>query len=174
MHAKTRSAVLVVSILIAGCSLLADDHERPDPPNGPVAAEIEPGLLDDSTHLDADDAVAVSRDYLARMRPIIAAPELHVVARITSARAMRGTDAWTVDPCIPRADDPTTVWVTHGEGDFLNLVDFAWSRHFGQFDQGFDLECRGAAPSGSIVIDDTTGYILGVYPGEHEGLQSPD
>ena len=71
-----------------------------------------------------------------------------------------------LDPCIPRVEDPTTVWVTRGVGDYLNLVDFAWSQQFGQFDVGFDLACRGAAPSGTIVIDDTTGYILGVYPGD--------
>jgi hypothetical protein len=104
------------------------------------------------------------------MRHQIAAPELHVVAAFDHAWAVPGTDAWQIDPCIPRVDDPTTVWVLRGGGDFLNLVDFAWSRNFGQFDVGFEIACRGAAASGTIVVDDTTGYILGVYPGQHDGL----
>lgn len=37
-------------------------------------------------------------------------------------------------------------------GDFLNLDDLPWSSR------------GGADPSGSIVIDDTSGTILGVYP----------
>ena len=176
MRSSATRSLVVIALLTAGCSWLSSDHlDRPDPRNREVAAEIHPGLLNDGEPaLSADAAVAISRDYLARMRPTIAAPELHVVADITAASAVRGADAWMLDPCIPRVDDPTTVWVTRGVGDYLNLVDFAWSRHFGQFDAGFDLACRGAAASGTIVIDDTTGYILGVYPGEHQGLQPPE
>jgi hypothetical protein len=160
------SALLLLTILVSACALLQAE-ERPDPPNGPVAAEIAPDLLDEPAHT-ADDAVAISREFLDRMRPIIAAPELHVVASIATAHAVKGTNAWMIDPCIPQVDDQTTVWITEGVGDYLNLVDFAWSHNFGQFDEGFALACQGTAPSGTIVIDDTTGYILGVYPGDRD------
>jgi hypothetical protein len=161
-----RAATIVAVVALAACNLNA---EAPDPPNPPVVADVRTSF---PLSLTADEAVAVARDYLARMRHEIAEPELHRVAAFGHAWAVPGTDAWQIDPCIPRVQDPTTVWVLRGSGDFLNLVDFAWSRNFGQFDVGFDLACRGAAPSGTIVVDDTTGYILGVYPGEHDGLQS--
>jgi hypothetical protein len=166
-------ALLALVLLTAACGLASDLQELPDPPNLLVATTVHPGLLDDP-RLRPDAAVSIGRDFLARMRPIIAAPELHVVASFTSADAVQGTAAWSIDPCIPKVDDATTVWVLRGEGDFLNLVDFVWSRSFGQFDEGFDLACRGAERSGTIVVDDTTGYILGVYPGDHAGLHAPD
>jgi hypothetical protein len=164
---RPRILLTALTLILAGCGPAS---EAPDPPNAPVEAESR-ALFPLS--MDPDEAVAVSRDFLARMRHWIAAPALHRVADIDAVWAISAGDAWQLDPCIPRLDDPTSVWVTRGTGDYLNLTDFAWSRSFGQFDQGFALACRGAAPSGTIVIDDTTGYILGIYPGDHDGLQ-PD
>jgi hypothetical protein len=159
--------MLLAVIAIVACGPNAD---APDPPNPVVIADVR---TDFPLSLGADRAVAVGRDYLQRMRREIAAPELHRVAVFDRVWAVAGSDAWQLDPCIPHVDDPTTVWVLRGTGDFLNLVDFAWSKNFGQLDAGFDLACRGAAGSGTIVVDDTTGYILGVYPGDHDGLQAP-
>ena len=118
----------------------------------------------------SDDVVGVTRQYLAAMRREIASPEIHLPANVTTAWAVPASEAWTIDPCIPRRTVTGAVWVTRCVGDYLNLHDFPWSTHFGQFDEGFDLACRGAAPSGTMVIDDTTGEILGVFPGEHGGL----
>lgn len=162
-----RAGMLLAVVALASCSPSAD---APDPPNPFVVADVR---TDFPLSLGADRAVAIGRDYLQRMRREIAAPELHEVAVIDHVWALAGSQAWQIDPCIPRVDDATTVWVLRGTGDFLNLVDFAWSKNFGQFDAGFDLACRGAATSGTIVVDDVTGYILGVYPGGHDGLQAP-
>ena len=93
MRPAARRTVAVVAFLTAGCSWLSSDgRNAPDPPNAEVVAEIHPGLLNEEPALSADAAIAISRDYLGRMRPIIAAPELHVVANIT---AVTGSEART-------------------------------------------------------------------------------
>jgi hypothetical protein len=143
--------------------------ERPDLPNQAVAADIRVAALERTK----EDAIGTTRQYLAAMRREIASPQIHVPANVTAVWAVPAMDAWTIDPCIPRQSDAHPVWITRGVGDYLNLHDFAWSRHFGQFDAGFALACQGAAASGTVVVDDASGEILGIFPGEHDGLEPP-
>jgi len=155
------------SCFVWGCNQGAP--ERPDPPNQKVDADIRT----DGLVRTGRDAVDVTRKYLAAMRREIASPQIHLQANVTAVWALPAMDAWTIDPCIPKQPDARPVWITRGVGDYLNLHDFAWSRHFGQFDAGFALACQGAAGSGTVVIDDASGEILGIFPGEHDGLEPP-
>ena len=52
----------------------------------------------------------------------------------------------------PAAQPDRIVWIVRVSGDFLNLHDLPWS------------QSGTPDPSGTIVIDDATGTILGVYP----------
>jgi hypothetical protein len=54
--------------------------------------------------------------------------------------------------------------VTKGVGDYLNLRDLPWSRGTEQTDDPLLIACEGPGPAGTLVIDDATGSVLGVYP----------
>jgi hypothetical protein len=163
-----RPLAALFALSLAGCVPLTG--EPPDPRNPAVRADVR---VVGSLERTGEDAIAITRLYLAAMRQEIASPQIHVVAHVDSVWALPASEGWTIDSCIPRDVDVRTVWITKGVGDYLNPHDFAWSRHFGQFDAGFQLACQGAAPSGTLVIDDATGDVLGVYPGDHDGLR-PD
>ncbi len=157
--------VFVMGFLIGGCGLIGPSSE---PTNGPYTTTVAPGL---KPRLTAADAVSLSRDYLAQQAPQIAAPELHVPANITQVWAVRGSDAWTLDPCIPHEASSAIVWVTRGSGDYLNLRVHAWSSNFSQ-EVGANpssaaYACLAPSIQGTLVIDDATGKILAVFPGEH-------
>ena len=131
----------------------------------PDAVSVAPGL---QPRLTALDVMRISRAYLDDQTPGLAAPELHIPPRITSAWAMRASQASAVDGCIPVVPSDQIVWVTKGQGDYLNLTDRPWSTRIGWADQvdpnPMRLICESAGPSGTLVIDDATGAILGVYP----------
>jgi hypothetical protein len=133
------------------------------PGNGPYAAFIAEGVR---PRLSAADAVAISRSYLDAQTPEIAAPEQHVVPHITGTWAVSAGEASTIDGCIPDEASTAIVWITKGVGDYLNLRDLPWSRATTQAnaDTPLALVCGGPGPSGTIVIDDATGEILGVFP----------
>jgi hypothetical protein len=71
------------------------------------------------------------------------------------------TSSYLVSP-LPRAQDPS--------GDYLNLADHPWSKS-SPVDPA-QVNFAGPAPAGTIVIDDVTGPILGVYP-ENGGHPHP-
>lgn len=146
---------LVAGLVAAACSTSGA--------NGPYAVSVAPGL---HPRLTADDAVRITRDYLDAQTPQIAAPELHVPARITSVTATIASEARSIDGCIPSEQSDQIVWVTKGQGDYLNLSDHPWSTLAVQAEQmdPLVLACGGPGPAGTIVIDDATGRILGVYP----------
>ena len=161
------AVVCALSFLIAGCGLIAPSAE---PTNGPYTTTVAPGL---QPRLTAADAVSLSRDYLAQQTPQIAAPELHIPANITQVWAVRAQDAWTLDTCIPHETSDAIVWVTRGAGDYLNLRVHAWSSNFSQ-EVGANpssaaYACLAPSTQGTLVIDDATGEILAVFPGEHGG-----
>lgn len=147
---------LVLAFVIAGCGF-------GEPANGPYTTVIAPGL---QPRLAASDAIAITRQYLAEQTPQIAAPELHVVPHVTAAWAIAASAARSIDGCIPIESSTQIVWVTKGVGDYLNLRDLPWSRPPTQADANSPtaLICGSPAPAGTIVIDDTTGTILGVFP----------
>jgi hypothetical protein len=144
--------IAVLSGLVAGC--------------GPgyavtVAQDLHPRMT-------AADAVRITLDYLAAQTPQIAAPELHVAPKVTSVSAIPAGGARSLDGCIPAQPGDDVVWVTKGVGDYLNLVAHPWSASSAaiQDDRAMPLveTCAGPGPAGTIVIDDATGTILGVYP----------
>jgi hypothetical protein len=157
--------MLVAAVALVACA--------GDPPNGPVAASISSGL---QPRLSSSDAVAISRTFLDQQTPELAAPELHIAPRITNVWAVRTSEAWRLDGCIPSVAGDAIVWVTRGQGDYLNLADHPWSRTLSFVDQvnpdDMRLRCFSAGTEGTLVIDDSTGSILGVYP-ESGGYPHP-
>ena len=145
--------LLTGAILVAACDASAA--------NGPFTVSISPGL---HPRLSAEDAVRITRDYLADQTPQIAAPELHVPPQVTSVSAVTAANAQTLDGCIPPEQSDEIVWVTEGQGDYLNLRDHPWSPSSHGHAMPIVFTCDAPGPAGTIVIDDATGQILGVYP----------
>jgi hypothetical protein len=134
-----------------------------------VAPELHPRLT-------VRDAIAVSRGYLDDQTPQLAGPELHIPPRIKSVWAVHANRASDLDGCIPVVPGDQIVWVTKGLGDYLNLSDRPWSKKFSQASQldpdPSRMICEAPGPQGTLVIDDATGVILGVYP-ESPGYGHP-
>jgi len=117
-------------------------------------AHVATGL---APHLMASDAYRITMDYLhsasAGADPAtIAAPSL------TSIWAVTADQAAALDGCIPTGKGSGIVWVTKGTGTYLNVASHAWSSPTGS------VVCSAPGPAGTIVIDDATGAILGVFP----------
>jgi hypothetical protein len=152
---RLHGIVLLCALCMGSCA----------PANGPYMASVAPEL---HPRLSVQDAIKISRGYLDDQTPELAAPELHSPPRITSAWAVRANDASTLDGCIPIVPGDQIVWVTKGQGDYLNLSDHPWSTRIGWTDQldpnPTRLICESPGPLGTLVIDDATGAILGVYP----------
>jgi hypothetical protein len=157
------SIVLLCALSVGSCA----------PANGPYLASVAPEL---HPRLTAQDAINISRRYLDDQTPELAAPELHSPPRITSAWAVRAHEASALDGCIPVVSGDQIVWVTKGGGDYLNLSDHPWSTRLNSADQlvpdPVRLICESPGPLGTLVIDDATGVILGVYP-ESPGYWHP-
>jgi len=121
------------------------------------------------------DGIAISRGLLDDMTPLLAVPELHP-PQITGVWAVRANKATRVDGCIPPVQSDQMVWVTKGQGDYLNLSDRQWSNAFSEWSQidpnPSRMNCEAPGPQGTLVIDDATGVILGVYP-ESPGYWQP-
>jgi hypothetical protein len=132
-------------------------------PEASYAAAIASGL---SPRLSSDDAVRITLDYLNAQTRQIAAPELHIPPRVDSAVAVEAVNAPSIDGCIPAETSAQIVWVTKGSGDYLNLSAHPWSSPANGNSDPISLECGGPGPAGTVVIDDATGSILGVYPGQ--------
>jgi hypothetical protein len=147
--------IILVVAMLGGCALAAG------PTNGPFAVTIAPGV---QPRLRAADAVAITRQYLAQQQPELAAPDLHIDANVTEVWALPAAQASALDGCIPSQSSGSTVWVTRGVGDYLNLRDYPWSTTPKQTDDRTGIACHGPGPAGILVIDDATGTILGVYP----------
>jgi hypothetical protein len=99
---------------------------------------------------------AIARHYLDEQTRELAAPGIHVPPRILSVTATLARSAHDLEAGVPDAPAAAApervVWVVRASGDFLNLQDLPWST-------------RGTPyPSGTLVIDDATDAILGVYP----------
>jgi hypothetical protein len=112
----------------------------------------------------SDGAISIAYGYLNRMRLQLPDPALHVEPSITSVWAVTADQAAGLDGCIPAGEGLGIVWVAKGRGDFLNPIDHRWSQ---RYQAGSDLAtqaCTAPAQAGTIVIDDATGEILGVYP----------
>lgn len=157
------SLACLLGLSTTGCGIVGSSA---DPTNGPYVTTIEPGLR---PRLTGADAVTLTRDYLARQTPELAVSEMHTPANITEVWAVRASDARKLDRCIPREASDGIVWVTKGSGDFLNLRVHLWSSNFSQQVAADPVARACLAPwtSGTLVLDDATGDILGVSPGVH-------
>ena len=130
-------------------------------PNGPYAATIAPGL---APRLTSDDAVRITIDYLDAQRSQVDSP--HIPPHVDSAVALAAADARTQDGCIPMETSTQIVWVTKGTGDYLNLAPRPWSSTLASSSDRTSMDCTGPGPAGTLVIDDATGSILGVFPSD--------
>ncbi len=112
--------------------------------------------------LAASDAYRITLDYLDRAMAE-AQPGTTVAPAVEAIWAVTADQAAALDGCIPVGKGSGIVWVTKGTGTYLNLWNHAWSSTAPNLGdpQG---ACTGPGPAGTIVIDDTTGEILGVYP----------
>ena len=151
--------LLVAAALSVSASLL--DQVAPDVGGYPVT--IAPGI---QPFLTSQRVAGISRGYLDAQTPQLAAPALHRPPLVLAEWATRARDASIHEPRVPPdavAQQPDrVVWVVLVSGDLLNLGDFPWSR-------------SGAPdPEGTIVIDDASGTILGVYPHDPPGFDSPE
>ena len=149
--------VLICLTLLLACAC------GPSTANGAYSATIVPGL---QPRLAPDDAVRITRQYLDAQMPQLAAPEIHIPAHVDSAVAIDAADARSLDGCIPIETSSDIVWVTKGTGDYLNLSSHPWSPR-GSKQTASDpvaSQCLDPGPSGTLVIDDSTGQILGVFP----------
>ncbi|HEV2007060.1 MAG TPA: hypothetical protein VGQ85_10635 [Candidatus Limnocylindrales bacterium] len=154
-------ALVVLVVGVAGC--------------GPgYVISIAPDL---HPRLTAADAARITLDYLAVQTPEIMAPELHIPPRVTSVSVVRADAARSLDNCVPTQSGSDLVWVTKGVGDYLNLVGRPWSESLADSSQNQNPSqvqmCAGPGPAGTIVIDDPTGTILGVYPEDPRVLPHP-
>ena len=159
-----RALVIVGSVIIlavAAGSLVEEVAAQGNPPLGADALYVGPGI---SPGLAGDRVEAIALAYLDAQTPQLAAPALHEPPAVLSESVTTAAAATNLEPDIPRADagaDPgRIVWVVRVSGDLLNLGDLPWSR-------------SGAPdPSGTIVIDDASGTILGVFPHDPPGIDA--
>lgn len=149
-----RAALVPLACLIASCSAASSA----EPTNPPYDTSVADGL---APRMAPAEVVAAARAYLDTQTPELAVPDMHIAAAITAIRAVVAADAMKFDPCIPAETGAQVVWVTFGRGDYLNLRSHPWSN--GYMPNG--TYCEAPSSSGTIVIDDATGAILGVYPG---------
>jgi len=150
---KVVSALALVLIVAAACSTIGGEQHTT------IAQGLKPGL-------SVADAVSITRKYLDAQTPKIADPAQHVPPRIDAVWAVGANEAPAIDGCIPSQTSTQIVWITKAVGDYLNLQDWPWSHSTAQADANTveALTCGGPGPAGTVVIDDATGSILGVYP----------
>ena len=157
---------LVVALLVgvAACGVFGPAPE----PSSAYTVSVAPGL---HPRMVAADVVSVIHGYLDEQTPELAVPDMHVPANVTHVWAVTATDARTLDPCIPVENSEAIVWVTMGAGDYLNLRSHSWSSNYSQAAAADPAQraCLGPSHEGTMVVDDATGEILGVFPGSHDG-----
>lgn len=152
-HATVAWALLGLMGLLVGCSSVA----------GVRSVSIATGL---APNLSAADVTRITETYLNEQTRELAVPGMHKPPRVDSIWAVTADKAAGIDVCIPAQSSTEIVWITKGVGDYLNLRDWPWSHATRQAEADTleALTCGGPGPAGTIVIDDATGSILGVYP----------
>ena len=123
-------------------------------------AHIAAGL---SPRLGASDAYGITLDYLRRASAE-AEPGTGAAPRLQAIWAVAADDAPTLDGCIPAGKGAGIVWVSVGTGTYLNLSAHPWSEPSSAAVTPAQHACGDPGLAGTIVIDDATGAILGVYP----------
>ena len=118
-------------------------------------AHVASGL---SPRLQGSDAYRITLDYLRRASAQ-AEPGTTVEPSLASIWAVTADQAAALDGCIPTGKGSGIVWVTKGTGTYIKLGAPAWSPSV----LGSDV-CSAPGTAGTMVIDDVTGTVLGVYP----------
>jgi len=168
---RTRiAALLLIGALAVGGGLAAWRMGNAAYDSLTIPTHVGAGL---SPRLTGSDAYRITLGYLAAASAeaepgTVVAPGIHAMWAVTA------NDAAGLDGCIPTGKGTGIVWVTKGAGTYLNLADHAWSSTTPAADDPAGA-CSYPAPAGTIVIDDATGEILGVYPdsGSYEPHPSP-
>ena len=148
-----------VALAAAACGAFGSSEST----NGAFGAAVAPGLR---PRMVAADAVRITRDYLGEQTPELNVPAAHVPADVRPVWGVKAADAWKLDPCIPVETSDWIVWVTVGVGDYLGRGNLPWMSSLLDA-QDANRWCLSGAGVGTIVIDDATGEILGVFPGSH-------
>jgi hypothetical protein len=148
------AAVATLALLVAACSFAPGQQSQ-------YAASVATGL---QPRLSPADAVAITIAYLNDQHPDPPPIRPHV----SVVWAVRAADARSHDGCIPAQDGDAIVWITKGVGDYLNVSDRPWSHRTGATND----VCQLPGPEGTLVIDDGSGEIIGVYP-ESPGYPHP-
>lgn len=153
----------VVGLIVVLLIVIAITFATSTGPTENQSTSIEASL---KPKLSSADVVAITRTYLDQQTPELAVPDMHKRPKIDRIWAVRADEASKIDGCIPVQSSTEIVWITKGIGDYLNLRDWPWSQATRQAnaDTVYALTCGGPGPAGTIVIDDATGAILGVYP----------
>lgn len=145
------AASAIAVIFVASCTTVPTQLGR-------YAVSVAQGL---EPRLSASDAVSITIGYLNDQHPD--APP--IAPHVGQVWAVDASEARMLDGCIPARPSGSIVWVTKGQGDYLNTTDRPWSHNSSWgLDDPVALSCEGPGPAGTIVIDDATGTILGVYP----------
>jgi hypothetical protein len=118
---------------------------------------VEPGV---SPRLKGSDAYMITLDFLTRSAAEAAPGTPTAAASLQSIWAVTADQAAALDGCIPTGKGSGVVWVTKGAGTYANTISRAWSSP----DSAAPAACRISGTAGTLVIDDATGQILGVYP----------
>jgi hypothetical protein len=156
-------AIVAAAAALGGALFVVSGIGHAAPAEGGYPVTIAPGI---TPSLTSEQVAGISRGYLDTQTPQLAAPALHRPPLVLAEWATRARDAGVHEPRVPPAavaqQPDRVVWVVLVSGDLLNLGDFPWSR-------------SGAPdPEGTIVIDDASGTILGVYPHDPPGFDSPE
>lgn len=146
------SGAVIAALVVIGIVVAQQVTQLP-PANPDYSVTIAPGVRPATPN---GRIAAIARRYLDDQMPELAAPNIHQPPVVISATATLARDARQLQPRIPDAQPAAQpdriVWIVRVSGDFLNLHDLPWS------------QSGTPDPSGTIVIDDATGTILGVYP----------
>ncbi|HEX5466781.1 MAG TPA: hypothetical protein VFW92_08935 [Candidatus Limnocylindrales bacterium] len=147
--------LLAVAIAIQGAAAaIALQSARSLPAaNTDYAVTIDDGVVPVTPN---GEAAAIARHYLDEQTPELAAPQLHGAPTVINETAVLARDAAGLEAALPKAalaaHPDRVLWIVEVNGDLLDLHDLPWST------------AGAPGPVGTIVIDDASGTILGVYP----------
>ena len=147
-----RSLLVAVLFLSACTDQAVADRFETDLPAGMTSVQTAAGVA------------RIARTYLLEQESQLAAPELHIEPDVVSVTLRPARQAPSVEPRVPsalaEAAGEDLVWVVAVAGDVFDHAVLPWS------------DGVQAHPCGSIVISDSDGAILGVFP--HHDLPSSD
>ena len=147
------SLIVAAVIIVIVAALSAAVLFQPGRQVSGYEIDIPPSL---APHMNATTVAGIAVQYLDRQTAHLASPDLHLEPRVGRVAASLAADVRALEPAVrPQtalAQPARLVWVVFADGDFLNVGDLEWS------------SAGTPARSGTIVVDDATATIIGVYP----------